>query len=116
MVTGVVLLGGIGGEGLAGTRLAPPLAWVSSPANGSAIYNTSNLKATKLYLTFVSCRAGRYANIFHVKKGCNDALTPSIMENPGFALSMSTHRTVYVHLKLWQVPLPGVQKMKLHPK
>lgn len=26
LVTGVVLLGGIGGEGLAGTTLAPPLA------------------------------------------------------------------------------------------
>ena len=33
LVTGVVLLGGIGGEGLAGTRLAPPVAWVKSPEN-----------------------------------------------------------------------------------
>lgn len=33
LVTGVVLLGGIGGDGLAGTRLAPPVAWVKSPAN-----------------------------------------------------------------------------------
>lgn len=32
LVTGVVLLGGIGGEGLAGTRLAPPVAWVKSPS------------------------------------------------------------------------------------
>lgn len=37
LVTGVVLLGGIGGEGLAGTRLAPPLVWVKSPANGRSI-------------------------------------------------------------------------------
>lgn len=33
LVTGVVLLGGMGGEGLAGRRLAPPLAWVKSTAN-----------------------------------------------------------------------------------
>ncbi len=44
LVTGVVLLGGIGGEGLAGTRLAPPVAWVKSPANGKTV-NTSNRKA-----------------------------------------------------------------------
>lgn len=39
LVTGVVLFGGIGGEGLAGTRLAPPVAWVRSPANGNAVNN-----------------------------------------------------------------------------
>lgn len=44
LVTGVVLLGGIGGEGLAGTRLAPPVAWVKSPASGKTV-NTSNYKA-----------------------------------------------------------------------
>lgn len=33
LVTGVVLLGGMGGEGLAGTRLVPPVAWLKSPAN-----------------------------------------------------------------------------------
>lgn len=37
LVTGVVLLGGIGGEGLAGTRLAPPGAWVKSPTNGQTV-------------------------------------------------------------------------------
>lgn len=37
LVTGVVLLGGIGGEGLAGTRLAPPVAWVKSPINGKKL-------------------------------------------------------------------------------
>lgn len=41
LVTGVVLLGGIGGEGFAGTRLAPPVAWVKSPTNGKTV-NTSN--------------------------------------------------------------------------
>lgn len=47
LVTGVVLLGGIGGEGLAGTRLAPPVAWVKSPANGNGkTVNASNHKAT----------------------------------------------------------------------
>ena len=30
LVTGVVLLGGMGGEGLAGTRLEPPVAWARS--------------------------------------------------------------------------------------
>lgn len=33
LVTGVVLLGGIGGEGLADTRLVPPLVWVKSAVN-----------------------------------------------------------------------------------
>lgn len=36
LVTGVVLLGGIGGEGLTGTRLAPPVACVRS-ANMAAV-------------------------------------------------------------------------------
>lgn len=30
LVTGVVLFGGIGGDGLAGTRLAPPPLWEKS--------------------------------------------------------------------------------------
>lgn len=30
LVTGVVLFGGIGGDGLAGTRLAPPPVWEKS--------------------------------------------------------------------------------------
>lgn len=37
LVTGVVLLGGIGGEGLAGTRLVPPVAWLKSPAGESRV-------------------------------------------------------------------------------
>lgn len=43
LVMGVVLLGGIGGDGLAGTRLPPPGAWVKSPARGKTV-NTSNPK------------------------------------------------------------------------
>lgn len=38
LVTGVVLLGGIGGEGLAGARLAPPPGWLKSTANEENIY------------------------------------------------------------------------------
>lgn len=30
LVTGVVLFGGIGGDGLAGTRLVPPQVWEKS--------------------------------------------------------------------------------------
>lgn len=34
LVTGVVLLGGMGGEGLAGTRLWPPVIWWISAVGG----------------------------------------------------------------------------------
>lgn len=34
LVTGVVLFGGMGGEGLAGTKLAPPVTWASSAGEG----------------------------------------------------------------------------------
>lgn len=43
LVTGVVLFGGIGGEGLAGTRLAPPVAWMRSPANGNTVNNIHSI-------------------------------------------------------------------------
>ncbi len=49
LVTGVVRLGGIGGDGLAGARLAPPVAWVKSPANRQIkeTVTTSNHKAKR---------------------------------------------------------------------
>lgn len=37
LVTGVVLFGGIGGEGFAGTTLAPPAAWARSPEDRSTV-------------------------------------------------------------------------------
>lgn len=55
LVTGVVLLGGIGGEGLAGTRLAPPVAWVRSPADGKTV-NVPRRTVIKLQLRSVSER------------------------------------------------------------
>lgn len=46
LVTGVVLLGGIGGEGLAGARLAPPVAWVKSPTNGKQLIHCRYIQPT----------------------------------------------------------------------
>lgn len=78
LVTGVVLLGGIGGEGLAGTRLAPPVAWVKSPAKRKRANPTitakekqlrrvSDLLASALLLNLVChCDASAQASVTHV--------------------------------------------------
>lgn len=54
LVTGVVLLGGIGGEGLAGTRLAPPVAWAKSPAKRKRANPTVTAEEKQLQLRRVS--------------------------------------------------------------